>query len=589
MSQEPRTPGVYGPGTYTDRRFTPVPQESERIFRLLVSQTPGFSHDEALLSKVRFDGENYPVIPGPIKAVPVAAALHAMAGVVADEILALRGLEDKGRRVTINTTHTALWLATVGLVYLGGESLASLAQQNKLKSLLPDWEHGWHSTPLKLRGTGIYRTKKPNSWYCLHGSLDIPPMLRNFGMNPDDPSIDTHAKAAAYITSHTINYTPEELELTNIITGQCGTICFTPAAWSASAMGQAAASHPLIDVLPQPAHSIPLPPTPFPSFPAGDNRPLAGIKVLSVTRIIAGPQITTQLAALGASVIRVSGPHLADVNTLQLTLTAGQRTVALDLRVDADRARVHALLAEADVFVQGFRPGRLARFGLARDDVLAAAARRRRGVVYVDESCFGRDGPYAARPGWQQIADCAAGAAYVVGRAQGLHDQGDECVLPALPVSDMTCGVVGAVGAMMALRERAVRGGSWVVSASLVRGNMFALEEEVGLYSPEVVKECQERFGWGEMRAEHHVLDLLMTVWKGWVGNELMAGYLREDGGWFQSWEKSVFGDGLKLSILRPVMRFVREDGGEQRGVTPEWKSPSVPYGWERKEDVGFD
>lgn len=581
------TPLVYGPGTFTDLTFVPVPQESERIFRFLVSQTPSFTQNEVLLSKVRFEGEADPVIPGPIKAVPVAAALHAMAGVVADEILGLRGLENESRKIVINTTHTALWLATVGLVYLGGESLPSLAQRKKLRSLIPDWEHGWHSTPLKLRGTGIYPTKRPGTWYCLHGSLDIPTMLRNFGMNPDDPSIDTNAKAAAYISQHTVTYAPEELELTNIITGQCGTICFPPSAWLASSMGRAAASRPLIDVHPQPAHSIPLPPAPFPPLPANDSRPLSGIKVLSLTRIIAGPQITTLLAALGASVIRVSAPHLADVNTLQLTLTAGQRTTALDLRAEADRAKVRSILAEADVFVQGFRPGALDRFGLSRDDVLAVAARRGRGIVYVDESCFGRDGPYASRPGWQQVADCATGAAHVMGRALGLG--GGECVLPPLPASDMTCGVVGAVGAMMGLRERAVKGGSWIVSASLVRGNMFALEEAVGLYSPDVVRRCQERFGWAEMRAEHHVLDLLMTVWEGWMRDELMAGYLREDGGWFQSWERSAFGDGLRLSILRPVIRFTGENGEEERGVTPEWKSSSVPYGCEKKEDIGFE
>jgi hypothetical protein len=598
MAHEPRIADIYGPGTYADRAFVPVPREAERIFRLLVAQTPGFPGSEALLPKVRFEGDDSPVLPGPIKAVPIAAALHAMAGVLGDEIFALRGLENKNRRIAVNTTHAALWLATPCLVYLDGQSLPSLAQQKKLRSLLPDWEQGWHSTPLKQRGTGIYRTKTPDVWYCLHGSFDIPAMLRTFGIDPDKPDIKTPAEAAAYITEHTSRYLPEELELTNLMTGQCGTICFTPAAWRNSTMGRAASERPLIDVLPQPAHSIPLPPVPFAPFPQQatsdpspgptyDQRPLSGIKVLSLTRIIAGPQLGTLLAALGATVIRVSAPHLADVNTLQLTLTAGQRTVGLDLRRAEDRAALQRLLDEADVFVQGFRPGALARFGLARDDVLAVAARRGWGIVHVDESCFGDHGasPYAARPGWQQVADCATGVAHVMGRALGL-DAG-ECVLPALPVSDMLCGLVGAVGVMMGLRERAVKGESWVVSASLVRGNMLALEEKIGLYSEEVVRECQRRFQWGEMRAEHGVLDLMRTVWKGWNGDEIMKEYVKEDSGWFQSWDKTAFGEGSRLSILRPVIRFVRgEDGEEERRLTPRWLSPSVPYAWEMKEDV---
>ena len=110
------------------------------------------------------------------------------------------------------------------------------------------------------------------------------------------------------------------------------------------------------------------------------------------------------------------------------------------------------------------------------------------------------------------------------------------------------------------------------------------------LYGREVVQACQERFRWAEMRAEHHVLDLLLAVWKGWTGNEVMREYLREDGGWFQSWEQSAFGGGLKLSILRPVIRFTgAEDGEEEKGITPEWGSGSVPYGWVRKEDISYE
>ncbi|KAK0712739.1 CoA-transferase family III domain-containing protein [Lasiosphaeria miniovina] len=598
-AQEPREYGVYGPGTYADQTFTTVPDDTERIFRLLASQTPGFTQDEALLSKVRFVGEEYPVLPGPIKAVSVAAAVHAMAGVIADEILAMRGLENKAREVTISTTHAAFWLGTAAVLYLDGQSLASLGQQKKLKSLLPDWERGWHSTPLKLRATGIYPTRTPDVWYCLHGSMNVPPMLRSLGIDPGEPGIDTNDKAAAHIAAVAAQHSAEELEMRNLLGGFCGSICFTPQGWADSPMGKALAAHPLVNVRPQ-THSQHTAPVPFPPLPrpteggdgiAEDNRPLAGIKVVELTRVIAGPQIGAMLAAFGADVIRVSAPHLPDLNTLQLTLNAGKQTVGLDLRDAGDRARLQTLVEQADVFVQGFRPGRLAAapYNLGIEDLLGMAARRDRGIVYVSESCYGPDGYYAERPGWQQVADCAAGAAHVTGRALGLS--GSECVLPPLPISDMTAGAVGAVGAMLALRDRARHGGSYAVHSALVAANTYALSREVGLYAPETVRVCQQRFRWPEMRAHHHVLDLLQMVWHGWTATEPLTSYLREDSGWFQTFDESAFtaGDGkrLRLSILRPVVRFV-VDGEEEAGVEPRWLSPSVLHAHQSKDLVGF-
>lgn len=590
MDQQ-RLPDIYGPGTYTDPSFIPVPQDSNHIFRLLAAQTPGFTQDESLLSNVTFEGEEYPILPGPLKAIPIAAALHGMMGVVASEILTLRGLPSTTQpplKITINTTHAALWLATVSLAYLDGESLPSLAQQKRLASVVPDWERSpWKITPLIPRATAIYPTKTQGTWYSLHGSLDQPAMLKStLNINSNEPGIDTLDQAAAYISSFTSQLTPEELEIRNLHAGLCGTICFTPAQWRASAMGRSLASHPLINVRPQ-NHAIPTPPIPLPSFrpptklEETDTRPLAGIKVIELTRIIAGPQLGALLSSFGAEVIRVSAPHLRDINAMQLTLNAGKRTVALDLREEEDKSYLQGLVSEADVFIQGFRPGAMDRWGLGVDDLLAMAGRRGKGIVYVNENCYGPDGVYASRPGWQQMADCASGAAYVTGRALGLED--GECVLPSLPISDMTTGAVGAVGTMLALRDRAVKGGSYLVHAAIVASDVFALEEGVGLYPREVVRECQERFGWGEMRGVNHVVELMQVVVRGWNGLGVTRGYIEEGSGFFQSWEGSAFG-GRRLSFLRPVVRF---SGGEV-DVGPEWKSASVPSGWERKEDVWF-
>ncbi|KAK3385525.1 CoA-transferase family III domain-containing protein [Podospora didyma] len=600
VAQKPlRIPDVYGPGTFVDGSFTPVLKDTERIFRLLASQTPGFTQDASVLAKARFVGEDYPVLPGPIKAVSVAAALHAMAGILGDEILALRGMANPARRVTVNTTHAAFWLGTVAALYVGGESLATLGKKGKVKALVPDWEHGWHSTPLKLRGTGIYPTRKEGVWYSLHGSLDIPPMLRTILDIDHDavmPRIKSNEDAAALVAAHTVKFSPEELEMRNLVNGFCGSICFTPKQWRESAMGKSLARHPLVNVTAQ-THAVATPPVPFPLLEeggGGDKRPLAGIKVVEMTRVIAGPQIGALLAAFGADVIRINAPHLPDVNTLQLTLNAGKRTIGLDLRDAGDKAALMGLVEQTDVFIQGFRPGRLARYDLGLEDLLRVAGRRGKGIVYVSESCYGPDGYYAERPGWQQIADTASGAAYVTGRALGLED--GECVLPSLPISDMTAGAVGAVGTMLALRDRAVKGGSYAVHAALVAANTYALSEEVGLYPPEAVKECRDRFQWGEMRGAHHVLDLLRTVWQGWTTTAPLNEYLKEDSGWYQSWEESAFGTENErkqtLSILRPVARFDIQghDGKEEAevGVEPNWMLPSVPYAHEAKEGVAF-
>lgn len=571
-----KIPDIYGPGTFTDKTFTSVPEDTERIFRLIASQTPGFTQDERILSKVQFTGESYSVIPGPIKATSVAAALHAMTGVLADEILTLRGAKNDERQITVNTTHAAIWFGCIATAFLDGVDVVSLVKQGKLKELLPDWERGWTDTPLKYRATGLYPTSDPEVWYSLHGSMNAEPVLRSIGVDPSTPA-KTPEEAARLIAQHTSKLSPEKMEMTNLLNGFCGSICFTPKQWRESEMGRSLSRHPLVNVQKQ-EQAIPTPPVAFPPLDPNDKRPLAGVKVVEMTRVIAGPQIGTILAAYGADVIRVNPPHLPDINIMQLTLNAGKRTIAIDLRKDEDAAILKSLVSDCDVFIQGFRINKMPKFGLGLNDLLKMAGERGRGIVYVSENCFGPDGYYAERPGWQQIADAAAGSAYVTGKSLNLSN--NEAVLPSLPISDMSTGVLGAVGAMLGLKRRAVEGGSYYSHASLTSVNAYALTEEVGLYPEATVEECKQRFQWGEMRGSHHVLDLLVTVWNGW--QRVLGDYLQPESDWFQSFHDSAF-DKKRLSILKPVVKFK----GEQ-DTTPEWKTPSVPYANERAETVKF-
>ncbi|KAK1707113.1 uncharacterized protein CLUP02_04732 [Colletotrichum lupini] len=571
-----RIPDIYGPGTFTDKTFTPVPEDTERIFRLIASQTPGFTQDERLLSRVTFTGEAYPVIPGPIKAVSVAAALHAMTGVLADEILAIRGVNKEDRQISVNTTHAAVWFGCIATAFLDGVDVVSMVKQGQLKSLLPDWERGWTDTPLKYRATGLYPTSDPEVWYSLHGSMNADPVLRSIGVDPSAP-ISSNDEAAVHIAESTSKLSPEKMEVTNLLNGFCGSICFTPKQWRESEMGRSLSRHPLVNVKKQ-EQTMPTPPIAFPPLSSNDKRPLAGVKVVEMTRVIAGPEIGTILASYGADVIRVNPPHLPDINIMQLSLNAGKRTIAIDLRKEEDASILKSLVSDCDVFIQGFRINKMPKFGLGLNDLLKMAGDRGRGIVYVTENCYGPDGYYAERPGWQQIADAAAGSAYVTGRSLGLPN--NEAVLPSLPISDMSTGVLGAVGAMLGLKRRATEGGSYYSHASLVGVNAYALTEEVGLYPESTVAECKQRFQWGEMRGAHHVLDLLVTVWNGWT--KVLGDFFNPEGEWFQSFDSSAF-DRKRLSILRPVVKFEGE-----KEISPEWKTPSVPYAFEKAEYVRF-
>lgn len=394
-TQHPTTPGVYGPGSHTDKTFTPVPEETQRIFNLLVSETPGFTNDKNALFKVKFEGDAFPVLPGPMKAIPIASALHAMTGVVANEILSQRGLPES-ESVLVNTTQVAFWFAFVGFVYVGGEDLVSLIKQKKAGDIVPDFEQGWYDTFIKYRATSIYPTRDSEFWYQIHGSLAAEPMLKSMGIDTETPcsSID---EAWDRIAEYSRSKSPEELEMHNILNGYCGSICFTPERWNNSEMGKALVAHPFIDVRPQP-HAAPTPRIAFPPVSPTDKRPLAGIKVVEMTRIIAGPMIGNILASYGAEVIRINAEHLIDINVMQLSFNAGKRTIALDIRKSEDLEHLKSLVQDADVFLQGFRINKLPKYGLGLNDFLRMAAEREKGYIYVSENCYGTDGPYAERP-----------------------------------------------------------------------------------------------------------------------------------------------------------------------------------------------
>jgi hypothetical protein len=250
---------------------------------------------------------------------------------------------------------------------------------------------------------------------------------------------------------------------------------------------------------------------------------------------------------------------------LQLTLNAGVRTVDLDLNNDEDVARLKELVDDADVFIQGFRPGALERKGFGLHSLLEMAGKRGKGIVYVEENAYGPDGPFHERPGWQQIGDAASGASFVTGRSLGYTD--GTSVLPPLPISDMTTGLVGALGTLMALRDRTRNGGSYRVLSSLVAADAISLQPKIGLYSPEVVRKNEEIFKWEVMEPSQYVSELLMIVMKGW--KRVYPEYFALGSPLMTTFEKSHWGH---MQLLSPVVRL--GDGS----ATPRWSSPPVPH-----------
>lgn len=184
--------------------------------------------------------------------------------------------------------------------------------------------------------------------------------------------------------------------------------------------------------------------------------------------------------------IRVSCTTQPDIGPLLIDGNLGKRDVSLDLKSESGRATLRRLISDADVVLDGYRPGALDRLGLGADYCRTLARRRGRGVVVVRENCYGWSGPLAPRSGWQQISDCFTGVAWGMGRFLGLN----EPVVPPLPNSNYQTGLAGLVGILAAVDRRATDGGSYVVDVSLNQYNQWLLS--LGQLAPRVQRALRE-------------------------------------------------------------------------------------------------
>ena len=193
-------------------------------------------------------------------------------------------------------------------------------------------------------------------------------------------------------------------------------------------------------------------------------RPLSGVRVLDLTRLLAGPTCARTMAEHGANVLHVRAPRLPFVEPFVIDTNPGKRSCYLDLDRNQDHERLRALAREADVFSQGYRLGAFARRGFSPE----ALAEMRRGIVVVSINCYGHEGPWAGRPGWEQLAQATSGMA-------SEHSGGAHPALVGAALNDYTTGYLGATSAMLALARRATEGGSWHVRVSLARTAMWIM------------------------------------------------------------------------------------------------------------------
>lgn len=245
-----------------------------------------------------------------------------------------------------------------------------------------------------------------------------------------------------------------EVEESVYATGGLAVALRTPEEWAAHRQGRALAAHPLVErERLGTAPGRPLLPL------AGDPlRPAAGIRVLDLTRVIAGPVATRTLALLGADVLRIDSPRLPELPDQHADMDFGKRSATLDLTAAEDRRTLEDLLATADVVVTGYRPGALDRWGLAAEEL----AGRRPGLVVAQLSAWGAYGPWGERRGFDSLVQVATGIAATEGEAERPG------ALPAQALDHGT-GYLLAAAVLRALTEQTEQGGSRVVRLALAR------------------------------------------------------------------------------------------------------------------------
>jgi hypothetical protein len=334
-------------------------------------------------------------------------------------------------------------------------SLPSVSVDRRLASF-------WFNTSLRPKGWQLPSVRDPvtgdypasDGWIRLHANA---PHHRAAALTVLDCPASHDSVAGAVAGWNTV-----ELEDAIVAAGGCAAAMRTRAAWERHPQGQALQAEPLFHYAegdPGPAHR---------DMPRAE-RPLAGIRVLDLTRVLAGPVSTRFLAGYGAQVLRIDPPFWTEPGMVP-EVTLGKRCAQLDLRVGAQLEQLKSLMADADILIHGYRADALEHFGL--DD--AARQRIRPGLVDVCLDAYGWTGPWSTRRGFDSLVQMSCGIAEA-----GMTHFGTTRPTP-LPVQalDQATGYLMAAAALDGLSTRLREGRGSRTRLSLARTANLLMTQE---------------------------------------------------------------------------------------------------------------
>ena len=409
--------------------------------------------DAQRAAAVEFSGATDPILPTPFRIGEAAATSLAAIGIAVSDLWELR--TGRPQAVKVDTRRATASLRSGRYVTLNGASAAS--ERNSVAGVYPARNGRW----------SYLHCNFPNHRAAALGVL---------GVKEDRDAV---RRAVA-------QWDALELEEAIIAANGAGGMARSMEEWAKHPQAAAIASLPLLEI----DKIGDGPPQPLPE----STRPLSGIRVLDLTRVLAGPTCARTLAEHGADVLKITARHLPGSSSQEFDTGHGKLSAHLDLREQKDVDTLLGLVREGDVFSQGYRPGTLARRGLSPEDL----AKVRPGIVYVSLSAFGRAGPWATRRGFDTVVQTVSG----ITTRQGELFPGAEPGPQFYPVSaiDYLTGYLMALGTLVALARRAREGGSWLVRISLAQTGRWlvnlgqAPESELGDVPREFTPEELERW-----------------------------------------------------------------------------------------------
>ncbi|KAI8623161.1 CAIB/BAIF family enzyme [Xylariaceae sp. FL1651] len=469
-----------------------IQNEAARIFRSVLLtdrrlEIPWEVNEAAQRTSFDASALSDPFLPAPVKCTESSAALWALLGTFGNAIAEQRyGVKQS---CVVSSDVASLFLFSFLLVQLGGKPITD----PEVVARYSVYDLTSQMVPWRRLVTNVYPTRD-GRWFHLHGGLDSDKSLRMLGL-PERLDIADEMEVIRRLSESVVRFDAEWLDIeANEHWRQAGGVCLTPEEYQESDHGKAVANDALFLIEEFPSEK--LPPVPWPKVDTKTFRPLEGIKLVDLTRAIAGPTIARLAALFGATVVRVSNMKLPDLGIVLFESNLGKRDAHLDLKTEEGRKALLKLIEDADIVLDGYRPGALEKLGFGPTYVHEIAKRRGKGIIYARENCYGWRGQWKHRSGWQQISDAVTGIGWLFGR---MWDQ-DEPVMPFLPNSDFQTGIVGCIGIMNALDKRAKKGGNYLVSTSLNQFNSFLMS--LGTQAPEIQQSLRER--WPDMRSRHY-------------------------------------------------------------------------------------